>query len=78
MKRCVIGVVLAHVALSGMNKITRNPFAPLPLTDNELIATAYIHTTHTNVKFVVQGQKITAVGAEKNPFNFIKAEGLGG
>lgn len=73
MKRCVIGVVLAHGALSGMNKITRNPFAPVPLADNELIATAYIHTSQTSVNFMVQDKKITAVVGGKKPLQLYKS-----
>ena len=67
MKRCCMGIVLVNFSLCGISKISRNPFAPISLIDNELVATAYIHTSQTHVNFMVRGAGITATFRGKKP-----------
>lgn len=67
MKKYVVMMLFLSFALQAMDPITRNPFIPIDLADNEVIATAYIHTTHTTVNFLVHNQKITAEFRGKKP-----------
>lgn len=74
MKRCFVGVVLMMSALYSMDPITRNPFAPANLVDNELVATAYIQASHTTINFMTRGKKIMAVSSTRG----IQARDFGG
>lgn len=67
MKQYVVGVIFVTFALQAIDRIARNPFIPMQLVDNELVATAYIHTTDTHVNFMVHDKKITAKFREKKP-----------
>lgn len=65
MKRCLVGVVLMMSALCGMDPITRNPFTPWVLAENELVATAYIQSSNTTINFMTRGKKIAAVPVQQ-------------